>query len=241
MTATPKGSKGSSGRGERANLITQRQLRAVREAVSMRYKTEVGPDHVLMGWMVRHCAWVVHNFQVKGTEGTPYRSIRGKDYTGEIVPFGEVCLGRNPSEDGVKSDTRWMRGVFVGKLDRTDEFLLLTPTGAMKTRCVRLPEGVNARNLQFLNLCVGSPWNATARSKQSNKRMSWTVADVQKECICDRTYWTSTDALQGAQVVLELGSTQRNAEQELNKNWWTRVMQLKLRLVKKLPKSQMQI
>ena len=59
-----------------------------------------------------------------------------------------------------------MRGVFVGKLDRTDEFLLLTPTGAMKTRCVRRLEGENAWDLQFLNLCVGSPWNATARSTQ---------------------------------------------------------------------------
>ena len=48
---------------------------------------------------------------------------------------------------------RWMRGVFVGKLDRTDEFLLLTHTGAMKTRCVRCLEGDNGWNLQFLNLC----------------------------------------------------------------------------------------
>ena len=61
-----------------------------------------------------------------------------------------------------------MRGVFVGKLDRTDEFLLLTPTGAMKTRCVRRLEGDIAWNLQFLNLCVGSPWDATARSTQQN-------------------------------------------------------------------------
>ena len=38
---------------------------------------------------------------------------------------------------------RWMRGVSVGKLDRTDEFLLLTSTGAMKTRCVRRLEGDN--------------------------------------------------------------------------------------------------
>ena len=121
VTATPKGSKGSLGRGERANLIIQGQLRAFREAVSMKYKTEVGPDHVLMGWMVRHCAWVVNNFQVKGTRRTPYRSIRGKDHTGEVVPFGEVCLGRNHSEDGAKLNMRWMRGVFVGKLDRTDE------------------------------------------------------------------------------------------------------------------------
>ena len=134
----------SLGRGERANLIIQGQLRAFREAVSMKYKTEVGPDHVLVGWMVRHCAWVVNNFQVKGTGRTPYRSIRGKDCTGEVVPFGEVCLERNHYEDRAKLNMRWMRGDFVGKLDRTDEFLLLTPTGAMKTRCVRRLEGDNA-------------------------------------------------------------------------------------------------
>ena len=141
VTATPKGPKGSLGRGERANLTIQGRLRAFREDVSMKYKTEIGPDHVLMGWMVRHCPWVVNNFQVKGTGRTPYRSIRCKDYTGEVVPFGEICLGRNHSEDEANLNMRLMRGVFVGKLDRTDEFLLLTPTGAMKTRCVRRLEG----------------------------------------------------------------------------------------------------
>ena len=55
VTATPKGSKGSLERGERANMMIQGQFRAFRAAVSMKYKTEVGPDHVLMGWMVRHC------------------------------------------------------------------------------------------------------------------------------------------------------------------------------------------
>ena len=221
VTATPKGSKGSLGRGERANLTIQGQLRAFREDVSTRYKTEVGPDHVLMGKMVRHSAWVVNN-------GERPIVLFGAKTTGEVVPFGEICLGRNHSDGGAKLNMRWMRGVFVGKLDRTDEFLLLTPTGAMKTRCVRRLEGDNAWNLQFLNLCVGSPSSATARSRQqhhqSNQRISWKVADVQNECTCDRTFWTSTDALQDAQVVLESGSTQRNAEQELNKKWWTKVM-----------------
>ena len=36
----------------------------------------------------------------------------------------------------------------------------------MKTRCVRRLEGDNVWDLQFLNLCVGSPWNATARCTQ---------------------------------------------------------------------------
>ena len=170
----------------------------------MRYKTEIGPDHVLMGWMVRNCAWVVNTFQVKGAGRTPYRSIRGKDHTEEVVPFGEICLCRNHSEDGAELNMRWMRGVFVGKLDRADEFLLLTPTGAMKTRCVRRLEGDNAWDLQFL-ICVLAvrgmrQQGARSRHQQSNKRMSWKAAGVRKECTCDRTFWTSTDVLQDARL-----------------------------------------
>ena len=103
-------------------------------------------------------------FPCEGTGRTPHRSIRGKDYTGEVVPFGEVCLGRNHSEDGARLNMRWMRGVVVGKLDRTDECLLLTPTGAMKTRCVRRLEGDKAWDLQFLNLCEQG-----ARSRHQQK------------------------------------------------------------------------
>ena len=45
--------------------------------------------------------------------------------------------------------------------------------------------------LQFLNLCVGSPWNATARSMQQGptiqqKDESWQAANVRKGCTCDR-------------------------------------------------------
>ena len=64
----------------------------------------------------------------------------------------EKCAwGGHHSEDGAKLNMRWMRGVFVGKLDRTDGFLLLTPTGTMKTYCVRRFEGDDAWDLQFLS------------------------------------------------------------------------------------------
>ena len=32
----------------------------------MKYKIQVGPDHVLMGWMVRHLAWVVKKIPSDG-------------------------------------------------------------------------------------------------------------------------------------------------------------------------------
>ena len=173
-----------------------------------------------MGWMVLHCAWVVNNFQVEGSGRTPCRYIRGKDYTGEVVPFGE---------DGAQLNMRWMRGGFVGKLDRTDEFLLFTPAGAMKTRCVSRLEGENAWDLQFLNLCVGSPWNATARSTQQTptiqRKDELDSGRRAKRVYLRQNILDKYGVVQDAKVVLESGSTQRSAEQELNKKWWTRVMQ----------------
>ena len=77
-------------------MTIQGQLRAFREAVSMKHKTEVGPDHVFMGCMIRNCAWVVNNFQVK----TRHRSFLGLlDYTGEVVPLErcETILRVEPS------------------------------------------------------------------------------------------------------------------------------------------------
>ena len=65
VSATPEGSKGSLGRRERANLTIQGQLRAFRDAVPSEYKTEIGPEHMLMSWMVRNSAWVANTVQEK--------------------------------------------------------------------------------------------------------------------------------------------------------------------------------
>ena len=58
--------------------------------------------------------------------------------------------------------------------------------------------------------------------------MGWQAANVRKGCTCDKTFWISTDVLQDAQAVLELGSTQRSAEQELDKKRWTNGDAMKL-------------
>ena len=83
----------------------------------------------------------------------------------------------------------------------------------MKTRCVRRLEGDNAWDLQFLYLCVGSPWNATARSTQQKttiqQKDELESGRRAKKCSCDTTCLTSTDVLQDAQVVSEMGSTHR--------------------------------
>ena len=93
VTATPKCSKGSL---ERANLTILGQFRAFREAVSSKLLREFGLDQVLMSRMVRHSAWVVNHLHVEGSGLMSYRSLRGKDHTGEVV-WDETILKMGPN------------------------------------------------------------------------------------------------------------------------------------------------
>ena len=121
MTATPKGSKGSLERGERAKLTIQGQLRAFREAVSMKYKTDTGPDHVLMGWMVRYCAWVVNNFQVKGRE-----RLR---FVGGLL--GRISLP--------KKTHRRFQDRLTARDSRRDPFVILSSLSPFQQMCHLIP------------------------------------------------------------------------------------------------------
>ena len=62
-SASPKGSKGSLGRGERGHLSVQGQVRTLRLATQEAYKITIDANHVLMPWMTRHSAWVIDRCQ----------------------------------------------------------------------------------------------------------------------------------------------------------------------------------
>ena len=115
----------------------------------------------------------------------------------------------------------------------------------MKTCCVRRLEGNTAWDSQLLNLCVGNPWNATGRSThqeptiQSKDELA--SGKRAKKLDLRQNILDNTVVLWDAQVVSELSNTQRTAEQESSKKWWTKVMQLELGHLKKLCNSQMTV
>lgn len=113
--------------------------------------------------MTRHCSWTIARFQPRWSGHTAYRSLRGKDYTGEIVPFGEIVMYKVIENDGDKLNPRWLKGVYVGKIDQTDEFIFLTPKGAKKSRSIKRFEASEAWGREVMAGCVGAPWNPTGR------------------------------------------------------------------------------
>merc|ERR1712086_426135 len=158
--ASPKASKGSLGRGERAHLSVQGQMRTFRMHVEKKYCIKMQPSQLLNAWACRHAAWIINRFQPRENGKTPYFSMRGRNYSGPIVYFGENVMFKVVADD--KYDDRWLGGLFVGKLDQTDEAILLTPSGVAKARGIRRLEESERFKLTFLNSCKGLPWNPKA-------------------------------------------------------------------------------
>ena len=69
-----------------------------------------------------------------------------------------------PSADGRatrqgKLEPRWQPGVWVGKLDLTDEHLLLTPRGLQRARAIQRKVDAEAWDGAFLATVRGLPWS----------------------------------------------------------------------------------
>ena len=155
----PKYSHGSNGHVERAHQSVQGQVRTMKIRLEEVYGIKLTPQHVLVPWLVRHAAWVLTHYLIKDDGRTAFGRLRGKEYKADIVEFGEQVWFKDPAKAHAKFDERWASGVWVGRVDRSDEHILLTANGAQRVRSIRRKEEMERWGLEELNTVRGSPWD----------------------------------------------------------------------------------
>jgi hypothetical protein len=166
LQETPRYSHSSNGAVEQTVQIVQHKIRALKLEVDEKYGIKVGPTHVLLGWMIRHASWLIARFQDKKNSMTSYMIRNGTTYKGDLVPFGESVLFRDPVERGSKGkiSAKWMKGIWVGRAERNNEHLLLTPDGLKKARTIRRRIPSQAYDKEYLHQCFGRPWEPGEKS-----------------------------------------------------------------------------
>jgi hypothetical protein len=132
-------------------------MRTLRLTLERKYGVKISPSRLLLRWACRHAAWSLSRFQPKSTGHTAYFSKRGREYTTPTTPFGECVLYKVLAED--KFQARWLQGVYVGRVDQTDEAILLTADCVAKSRSIKRMDETQRYNLTFMNSCRGLPWN----------------------------------------------------------------------------------
>ena len=111
-------------------------------------------------WLVRHCVWSLTRFATGADGQTAFKRQRGKGYVGETARFGEAVCYRIPLRLQTKMESRCEAdGVFLGKLDLSDEVIVGTPKGIETTRSFRRMTEDRQWTPETLRMFVVVPWN----------------------------------------------------------------------------------
>ena len=155
-----KGCHQSNGVVENAHYHLEGVLRTMRSDLMQKTGVNVNVKSLLAPCMVRHCAWSLTRF-ASGADGqTAFKRQRGKDYVGETACFGEAICHRIPLRTQTKMEPRWEAdGVFLGKLDLSDEVIVGIPKGTETTRSFRRMTEDRQWNPETLRMFVAVPWN----------------------------------------------------------------------------------
>ena len=149
------------------------QIRTMRVDLDSRYGTSSSPSQVIWPWLVRHAAWLLERFRIRANKRTSYEDNYGLRYRSELLVFGETALFRYSfSHQGkaakkrtfAKGDTRFEKGIFVGKHIDSNEWIFATREGIVFSRTVkRLPKEQQFDG-KLLAEIVGTPWGPKAEA-----------------------------------------------------------------------------
>ena len=136
---SPTQSHQSSGEVEKA-VSTVRGLDRTYLAV---LKDKIPPFEVttlspILTWTFRHAARILTRFYVRrDTRMTPNEEIRGQKYRKEILPLGEQVLARRPGANVNQLLQPWATSLWLGRGTPSDEHLIGTAAGVMRSRAAR--------------------------------------------------------------------------------------------------------
>jgi hypothetical protein len=155
----------SNGAAESVVGTTKRMVRTLVSVVNTNYETRVSPRHWIFPWLIRHAAWSMSRFTPKGTgpnRNSAYYAVHGQNYRGSMIPFAETvhCKVVKRKGSGHKHSSEWRKGVFVGKQEGSDAWLIATNSGVETVRTIRrMPEDAAYDRSVYL-AAGGVPWDS---------------------------------------------------------------------------------
>ena len=140
----------------------QKQVRVMKSALEERMKSEVHSRHPILAFLVEHAGRLMSRYQVGRDGRTAYELHAVKPYRRQLVEFGERVYFVPVRPGGArqaKLDPKWQDGGFISLRDRSDEMLIMTPSGVYNSRNVRRRPELERWDFEFLTTLKGTPWN----------------------------------------------------------------------------------
>ena len=135
---SPRHSSQSNGAAGRAIQTTNGILRTMKDDIETIVGQKLDAGHPVLAWMLRHTGWLHTRFQRHAADGrTSFEKLRLRRYVSPLVAFGERVHCRRPGKQLQKLDNQWATGVWLGRVNSTDENTVATTDGIVLSRSIR--------------------------------------------------------------------------------------------------------
>ena len=152
----------TNGVSERAVQSIECITRTHKLALERKLRKRIPCDHPIMSWLVEHGADLLNKYQVGKDGRTAFERIKGKRYHGEMYEFGRKVYHMDPGKHGGGlMQARWGVGIFLGKLNKSDEAMIFTDTEKIvKVRSVKLMLEAESWDAELVDKLQTHRWKA---------------------------------------------------------------------------------
>ena len=177
---SPRNSKGSNGAAERAIQTIQGYARTLRLDLAKRTGVEVGAEHPITQWLIRHAGWCWSHFHRASEDGrTSYERQFERVYGSQVLPFGERTMWKNPTLSPAKLSSSWGYGLWLGRTMASNAHIVGTRSGALLVRTVRRLPPSEREDGELVIAMRGTPMKAKAMTEGAAGSSSNSAARAQ--------------------------------------------------------------
>ena len=161
----PKGDSASNGLAELAVREIKGVARTLKFAAEEKHGTVLAPDHPALAFMVHYAGKVISLNQVGADGRTGYERRKGRRYKRELPWWSEKVLFM-PKTPKARSTAapKYIPGIFLGLVDRSDEVIIGNADGVFHARSFRRLPPSEAHDAELLQSIKGLPWDLTRKT-----------------------------------------------------------------------------
>ena len=152
----------SNGGAERMVQTIRNQIKAYKIQIEKNSGITIKADSPLLTWLPRHAAWqYTRSHKRQDSTTTAYEKIRHMSYQSPILLVGEAVACRRPGALVNKLESAWLEGIWLGRDSKTDEHLIGTPNGMVRSRALKRRVERRRWDVTLLNAMIWDPWKPT--------------------------------------------------------------------------------
>ena len=165
----PKGSSSSNGIAEKAVQEVQGQVRTMKSALASRVGYVPSDTSPVMAWMTEAAGQLITRYQVGHDGKTAYERSHGRRAGRPMAEFGEkVWYKVARDKAAAKLAPRWNQGIFFLRRERSDEAVIGTRDGVLKTRSIKRMIAQERWDADMIKTLRGYPWRPDGGDEEEN-------------------------------------------------------------------------